>query len=125
MEKDFNIDDKAAEAVVNRIFEAMPMLGPAMEKYGINPKFMIRFQPVSQMCQKTREENNLTIKQASLRLKVPQYRLKDIEAAGFEKIKLEILEKYIELLGMNDFFHGWVKKNKDIYQHIKDKKRGS
>jgi len=123
VDSDLNINDETAEAAVSRIFESMPALGVAMEKYGINPKFMIRFQPISKLCQKTREAKNLTIKQVAMQLNVPQYRLKDIEAASVEKIVFDVLEKYVDLLGLKDFFSGWAEKNKDIHQHIKSGKR--
>ena len=34
----------------------------------------------------------------------------------------EVLEKYVDFLGLQDFFAGWAEKNKDIYEHIKSGK---
>jgi len=51
-------------------------------------------------------------------IKIPQYRVKAIEKPTLHEIKVEMLDKYIEYLGLQDDFNLWLEKNKDVYQGL-------
>jgi len=85
---------------------------------------MIRFKPVSEMCQSGREKKGLAFKQIALSLKVPQYKLKDIESSSVKNIKVDILENYIDYLGLCDWFKLWKKHNSDVYNRLLKKEKG-
>ena len=116
------IDAKMAEYIMDKIIEVMPNLKEALGKYDINPKDMIRFQIVSEMCQKEREKKNLTFKQIALDLKVPQYKLKYIESSSVKHINANILENYIDYLGLRRWFNTWKKNNLDVYKRLSKEK---
>jgi len=116
-EKKF-IDAEMAEYVLNKIVEVMPSLKGAFGKYDINPKDIIRFQMVSEMCRNEREKKNLTFKQIALSLKVPQYRLKYIESSSVKNISADILENYIDYLELRKWFDSWKKHNLDVYNRL-------
>jgi len=118
------MNDEAAGYIVDMIIGSMPNLKKAFDKYDINPKGMIRFKPVSEMCQNGREKKGLAFKQIALSLKVPQYRLKDIESSSVKNIKVDILEKYIDYLGLRDWFKLWKKHNLDVYNRLLKKEKG-
>ena len=63
-----------------------------------------------------REEKGLSLKEASAKVKIPQYKLKYIETTGILDIEHDILEKYIKFLGIEKEFDEWKKQNKDIYK---------
>ncbi len=121
-EKKF-IDVKMAGYITDRIVEVMPNLKGIIDKYDIRPKDMIRFQLVSEMCRSEREKKGLTFKQISLDLKVPQYRLKDVESSSVKNIVRDILEKYIDYLGLRKWFNSWKKHNMDVYERLSKNKR--
>ena len=54
-EKKF-IDRDMAGCITDKIVEIMPNLKEVLGKYNINPKDMIRFQIVSEMCRSEREK---------------------------------------------------------------------
>jgi len=120
-EKKF-IDEDMAGYITDKIIEAMPTLKRAIDKYDMNPKDMIRFQMVSEMCRNERERKKLTFKQISLDLKVPQYRLKDVEKSSVKTITVDILERYIDFLGLSQWFDSWKKHNADVYDRLSKNK---
>ena len=115
------IDAKIAGYITDKIFEVMPDLREAVDKYGINPKDMVRFQMVSEMCRNKRENKGHTFKQIALRLKVPQYRLKYIESFTLKNINVDILENYIDYLDLRKWFNLWKKHNLDVYNRLMKK----
>ena len=115
------IDAEMAGYITNKIVEVMPNLKEVLGKYDINPKDMIRFQMVSEMCRSEREKKGLTFKQISLNLKVPQYRLKDVESSSVRNIDVDILEDYINYLGLCKWFSSWKKHNMDVYNRLSKK----
>ena len=121
-EKKF-IDAKMAGYITDKIVELMPNLKWALDKYDISPKDMIRFQMVSEMCRNERQRKELTFKQISLDLKIPQYRLKDVESSSVKNIVADILEKYIDYLGLRKWFNSWKKHNMYVYGRLSEGKR--
>jgi len=115
------IDAEMAGYITDKIVGAMPNLKEVLGKYDINPKDMIRFQMVSGMCRSEREKKGFTFKQISLNLKVPQYRLKDVESSSVTNIDADILEDYINYLGLRKWFNSWKKHNMDVYNRLSKK----
>ena len=76
------------------------------------------FMYISRLCQNKREEKGLTFKKISSQLKIPQYKLKYIEEDSISNIQPDILEKYIEFLGLKKEFDEWLKNNRDIYDEL-------
>lgn len=112
------IDAEMAEYIADKIVDIIPNLKEALDKYNINPKDMIRFQVVSEMCRNERERKGLTFKQISVNLKVPQYRLKYIESSSITHITIDILEAYIDYLGLRKWFNSWKKHNMNVYNRL-------
>jgi len=112
------IDAEMAGYITDKIVELMPNLKDVLDKYDISPKDMIRFQMVSEMCRSEREKKGLTFKQISLNLKVPQYRLKYVESSSVTDIDADILENYINYLGLRKRFSSWKKHNMDVYNRL-------
>ena len=112
------IDAEMAGYIVDKIVEVMPNLKEALGKYDINPKDMVRFQMVSEICRSEREKKGITFKQIALSLKVPQYRLKYIESSSAKNINAVILESYIDYLGLRKWFNLWKRHNLDVYNRL-------
>lgn len=77
---------------------------------------------VSGMCLSQREKKGFTLKQIALSLKVPQYRLKYIESSSVKNISVDILEHYIDHLGLRKWFDEWKKCNLDVYERLSKRK---
>lgn len=120
-EKKF-IDAEMAGYITDKIVELMPNLKGVLDKDDIRPKDMIRFQMVSEMCRNERQRKEITFKQVSLDLKIPQYRLKDVESSSVKNIVADILEKYIDYLGLRRWFDEWKKYNLDVYKRLSNTK---
>ena len=110
------ISDKEAAHLVKLINAAFGFKISGM--VGIQrSKDMMRFRPVEVACKEAREKMGLTVKQVADQMKVQQYRLTAVEENRAE-IRVDILERYIDLLGLRDWFSGWVASNQDVYQRI-------
>ncbi len=76
----------------------MPGLAAVADRMGHDLEAGVRLSSLRAKCTETRENKGLGIKEAAQQLKVPQYRIKDIEAAG----RIEdgdVLRRHVELLG--------------------------
>ena len=117
------IDAKLADFLAKGALEVLgPDVAEIANKCGINLRDMIRFQPVPEMCCKEREKKGFTFKQVALSLNVPQYHLKYIESSNLKNIKIDILESYIDYLGLCKWFSGWKRHNMDVYNRLSREK---
>jgi transcriptional regulator with XRE-family HTH domain len=78
---------------------------------------IIRFSPITQRFKEEREERGLSIKEVANQLKVPQYRLRDIESARYN-IKPEFLNKYATFLELGPWLRRWVKANRELAERM-------
>ena len=112
------IDDKMAEKVIDAVDFTLgkritDILGRQCSKD------VIRFNPVGNECGKVREQKGLSIKAVSAQMKIPQYRLSAIEKSDIKYIQPAVLESYIDLLGIREWFNGWMHENADVYGRLK------
>jgi len=113
------LNSENAKLVIKKIREVLgPEITDMLDKSGINPNHLIRFQYISSLCTNAREQKNISLKQASEKLKIPQYRLREIESGSTKAILPDILDKYLDFLGLTDAFCDWLKDNEDIYKSI-------
>ena len=71
----------------------------------------LRFRAVAVRCLEARETAGLNLKAASLALKIPQYKLKDIESGSLWRIDPNIFHRYLEFLGLRRWYGKWAKAN--------------
>ncbi|MBU1087178.1 MAG: helix-turn-helix domain-containing protein [Candidatus Omnitrophica bacterium] len=117
------IDSKTADLIIEKMYDALGHdIVTQFTKHGSSAKDMIRFMPVSKTCQDARKKRGLTIKQIAASIKVPQYRLKDIEENSFNRIIRNILERYVEFLDLKEWFNEWIKNNQDVYKLLDKEK---
>lgn len=84
----------------------------------INMNHLIRFMGVAGLCRARREEKGLSFKEISSALKIPQYKLKAIEENSVMNIVPDILDKYIEYLGLGEEFGKWLEENREVYEGL-------
>ena len=82
-----------------------------------NARDLIRFMPVKTVCKESREKMGITIKQAAEKIKVQQFRIKGIEG-DYGEVTREALDKYINFLGIRNWFDTWLKVNRDVYERL-------
>ena len=118
------LNNEQAKLVNKMLRKALgPEITDMLDKSGINSDHLIRFQYISSLCKNTREQKNISLKQASEQLKIPQYRLREIESGSIKAILSDLLDRYIDFLGLSDAFHDWLKDNEDIYKSIQGNRR--
>ncbi len=115
------LNKQQAKLVINKIRDVLGQeITGILDKSAINPDHMVRFQYISNLCKNTREQMQISLKHVSEKLKIPQYRLKDIEDTSLKTIMPDVLEKYVEFLGLTDAFRDWLKDNRDIYKSLQE-----
>ena len=65
-------------------------------------------------CTEAREKNRLSINDAAQQLKVPQYRIKDIESGAAKRIDPTVLPRYVSLLGLGRWVKKWIAANGEL-----------
>lgn len=114
-----NMNKEQAEILVNLMKERLgPEITSILNTTNLNTNHMIRFMYIGNLCQKTREEKELSLKDVSRKLKIPQYKLKDIESSYTHNIQPDILETYIQYLGLDKEMNQWLHNNKDVYEGL-------
>jgi len=117
------IDDEMADFIVNKVVETFgPNFARTMKKDDINMKDIIRFRMVAETCRNRREKKGLSFKQIAAVLKVPQYRLQDIEKSSVRYIKVDVLKNYVDYFGLCRWFNAWKKNNQDVYERLLGRK---
>ncbi len=71
----------------------------------------LRFRAVSVRCKEARDAMKMGLKDVSLALAVPQYRIKDIENGSQDNIIPEVLHRYLALIGLSKWYEKWAKAN--------------
>ena len=79
----------------------------AVEAYGLDVEAILRFMPVAEKCRIARDQKDLSLKDAARALRVPQYRLKDIEENRVGAVDRAVLILYVELLDIKRWFSRW------------------
>jgi len=90
----------------------------AVEAYGLDVEATLRFMPVAERCRTARARKDLSLKDAARALRVPQYRLKDIEGNRVGVVDQAVLILYIELLDMKRWFNRWKAQNSSLYETL-------
>ena len=91
----------------------------AAEAYGLDVEAMLCFMPVAERCRVARSRKDLSLKDAARALRVPQYRLKDIEGNRVGAVDQSVLILYIELLDIKRWFSRWKAQNSSLYESLR------
>jgi len=107
--------DAEVEELARRVIENFPPgAAQVLAGYGIDPRDGIRFHPVATRCREARERRGLTIKSAARELRIPQYRLRDVENSRTNRIEPEVLARYLALLDLGRWFARWKAHNPEL-----------
>jgi hypothetical protein len=88
------------------------------ESLGLNLEEGVRFMPVAKRCEERRCARGGSVKEVAAQLKVPQYRLKDIEAGHVRRIRPGILHAYLSHLGLASWYRGWARRNPGVARQL-------
>ena len=113
------LNSEQAKLVIKKLRDVLgPEITDMLDKLGINSDHLIRVQYISSLCTNAREQKNISLKQASEKLKIPQYRLREIENGSTKAILPDLIDRYLDFLGLTDAFFDWLKDNEDIHKSI-------
>lgn len=90
----------------------------AAEAYGVDLEAILRFMPVAEKCRIARSRKEMSVKDAARALRVPQYRLKDIEDNRVSVVDQAVLIMYIEFLDLKQWFRRWKTQNRSLYESL-------
>jgi hypothetical protein len=95
-----------------------PILGELSSRYGPDIEDTVRFQAVATRLRDAREHRSIDLKAAAKILRIPQYRLRDIEQCHLKNLKASVLHRYIDFLGLGRWFARWRKANSKLAAHL-------
>lgn len=114
-----HISDAEVEKTAAAIREMLsPGLVEDSERLGIDIEATIRYSPLQGRFEEERTARGLTIKEAAARLKVPQYRLRDIEKGNLRLIVPAIFHKYCRFLELDEYVRSWIEKNPALAEQM-------
>lgn len=112
--------DDEIQTLAKCLHEALPQ--PMLDRlrlYGLDAEEHLRFMSVARFLIKRREAEGLDIKTVARRqLRVPQYRLRDIEAGNVSGIVPDALIAYIKHMQLTAWFGRWKKANAELAGRI-------
>lgn len=104
--------DSEIEAFAQHMRKVMgPAFAVIADEHSLSIEDTLRFQSLAFRLAEARSAKGLLLKEAAASLKVPKYRLDDIENASIRNIRPDIAMRYIEFLGLKAWFGRWKKAN--------------
>jgi len=85
-----------------------------LERFGVNLADTVRFLPVTRRCIEGRENAGLSVKDVAKQLRVPQYRLREIESGHISQIQPMVLREYLGQLGLESWYAKWSRANPEL-----------
>ncbi len=113
------LSDDEARLMAQRLKQVMgqPFVD-LLDRYEIDVEANLHFMSVASRVQEVRQKKKLDLKEAASALKVPQYRLRDIEQGRLKHIVADILLQYVHLLGLKTWFGRWRKANPGVVDRL-------
>jgi len=75
---------------------------------------IVRMMALSARCKEAREERGLSIKEVADQLRIPQYRIKAIEAGTSAKLHPAHLQSYVDFLNLKRWLRQWGEANPEL-----------
>jgi len=88
------------------------------DSYGASLEDAVRFGPLARRCEQKRTVLGRSAKQVAADLRIPQYRLKAIEARTLYEVDPKILVAYISYLGLQRWSARWKGANPEIANRV-------
>lgn len=106
------LTDSEITAFAQHMRKAMgPTFAVIADGHDLSIEDTLRFQSLVFRLAEARSAKGLLLKEVAASLKVPKYRLDDIENASLRNIRPEIAMRYVEFLGLKTWFGRWKKAN--------------
>jgi len=96
-------------------------LGNAVDMYlgGQRSEDIVRWSSLMARCEEERNRRGLSIRGVSLRLGIPQYRLRAIESGGLDGFAPEMAHRYFEFLRIEAWLKRWRKANRELAERAR------
>ena len=109
------LTDDEIRALGRKLSQALP--ASAVEsavQSGLNAETAIRLSSLTLRLREECEMGSLSVKDVSDRLKVPQYKIRNIEQGEVRKIDPAVLAQYCSFLGLNEWCQSWASTNPEL-----------
>ena len=106
------LTDEEVATVVRAVPELLGEdFASAFARWGSAFEDQVRFGPVARRCLVERERRGWTRKDVAVALRVPQYRVQDIERGWASRLQPELVPRYLAHLGLQRWFRRWREAN--------------
>lgn len=100
--------DRIVSSVTRNLYREVILIA---DRAGLVAEASIRFGPVALYCRHARETHGESLKDAAKALRVPQYRLNQIEDCLPLEVEYSMLVRYVSHLGLEPWFDFWERSN--------------
>ncbi len=98
------------------------LLGPAVvsafRDYRLDTEGMLRFMSVGAKLRELRELKALELKEVAAHLRIPQFRLREIESSSINNVVGEIVLRYAGFLGAERWLRRWCCMNPSLAERL-------
>lgn len=101
--------NRVIAATVRYARAEMPWLVELMDRLGVSVADSFRFQFLAERLRYQRERMGLTVKDAAIRSKIPQYRIKEAETCAGGVVDLRFFARYVAFLGAEARVSEWCR----------------
>ncbi len=115
---EFLTDAQVEEVARRMLAELGPNVAETYAELGIDAHDIVRLIPLGRRCRDARAHAGLTIRPAAAQLKVPQYRLRDVEAGRADRVEPTALVRYVAMLRLEAWFGRWKRHNRDLTRRL-------
>ena len=123
--KESDILDEQHVATVSKLLRtSMGDVVGYVERLGLSVEDTVRYMSLASRLREARESAALSLKEVAKTLRLPQYRIRDAESSA-ENVVGEVLEKYVSLVGLGEWYNKWSRHNPDLAKRISLRQGGS
>jgi hypothetical protein len=112
------LTDREARYLADEMNQALKSMLPPDRFRPTMAEDLVRWAAVKAMCEHRRTELGLSTKEAAKRLKIPHYRVLDVEKGPASKFHLEFAVRYFRLLGMEAWIARWTRSNVELGRRL-------
>jgi hypothetical protein len=113
------LTDEEVQLLARQVRHALgPELDTSLSGAEIRVEDGVRWASVRASCEQARGARGLGIRDVSVALPAPQYRLKAIEQGVFKELDPKVAWRYFKFLGIQRWMERWARMNDDLARRI-------
>ena len=113
------LSDAEVEVAARAVEDLLGGLTTAARGSENDVRDLLRFRSLASRCGEERESRGWSIKAAAAHVRCAQYRLRAVESSLLSELDPQVLERYVRVLELDDFFEEWARANPELGSKVR------